>query len=376
MPTPTPEENFSTGSNKSVGVQGALRKYGIVGVITTVMFLVGVLCNTLSDKNPQLVPHPEWCHHSRLYTSHQEKIANMTKMVTTAAATTTTPGPTTVASTLQQQSLYIPTMPRGLATTTAVFCFLWPLLPMLLNSRKSLNEAKIESIMSHVLGQTSNFGIAEVFRTQIPYPEDLFLDKCNLSPEECLRMSREKRAMPLYLPPSADTTDSAAMCKGQFYNMHLQPSAELSEEDAANVTTTPRLPRLRHSFKDEAIIYNSLHHYPDPVCMLFGSALVSFIATIMHWRRLNPTQKKLKETSATVRSILTISDIAMMSCGLFYVYNLYIAYDMSQTLGIFVGILLQVMINRTVAYKHREAQQQQQQQRDGTTAEGLPLSTL
>lgn len=322
-------------------VHTVVGKYGIVGVITTLMLLVGLLCNMASDKNPLLVPHPDWCHHSSLYTTHQETLANMTSSTTVAPLTSLNQ------SLLQehQPSMYIPNMPRGLAETTAVFCFVWPLLPMLLNSRKTFNGAKMESILSHVLGQTSNFGIAEVFRTQIAYPEDLFLDKCNLSPLECLRLSQEKILLPLYLPrpppPDALLTDGlprnpAAMCKGQFYNM-------------ANNNT-----KKKDLFKDEAIIYNSLHHYPDSVCMLFGSALVSFVATILHWRKLNPAQKRMKEASTTVRSILTVSDIAMMTCFLFYLYNLYVAYDMLQIVGVFIGILLQVMINRTVAYKHQE----------------------
>lgn len=313
------------------------KKNGIVGFLIVAMFLTGLLTNQLSDKNPLLIPHPEWCYHSSLHSQHLETIANMTSPKTLTTTARPQPEMTEASS---QETLYIPTMPRGLAETTAVFCFIWPLLPMLLNSRNTFIDAKREFVMSHVLGQTSNFGIAEVFRTQIALPEDLFLDKCNLTPEECLRLSQEKIALPLYEPQDSN---HPSLCRGQF--------------KAANNAS-------HAAYNDRPIIYNSLHHYPDPVCMLFGSSLVSFIATIMHWGKLNPTQKKLYQTSATVRSILTVSDIAMLSSLLFYLYNLYVAYDLMQVLGIVVGIVLQLLIHRTVSYR--------QPQRNPT--DGVPMA--
>ena len=89
--------------------------------------------------------------------------------------------------------------------------------------------------------------------------------------------------------------------------------------------------------------------------MLFGASVVSFIASVCHWRNLNPRRKKMNDSSPTVRNILTISDIAMLGCMLVYVYYLYITSDMLQVLGVFVGILLQAMINRTVSYQQKNS---------------------
>ena len=147
-------------------------------------------------------------------------------------------------------------MPKGLVEVTATFCFLWPLLPLLLNSRNTVTDAKIESIMAHVLGQTSNFGIAELLRTQIQYPEDLFLEKCNISPSQCLRLSHDKNPLQLYASPQINIQEDQSimtegLCKGQFY--HTNDSKILND--------------------NQGIIYNSLHHYPDVVCMLLERAL-------------------------------------------------------------------------------------------------------
>lgn len=279
-----------------------IKNYGILGALAVVMATSGVLVHQLADKNPLVVPHADWCQRSVHYPNNNAtaELAESTKALT---LTTTT------------------TMPPGLAATTAVFCVLWPLLHMVLNSRKSLNEAKLESIVSHLLGQSSNYGIAEIFRTQMVYPEHLFLDKCNLSPEECLELSQRNMPLPLYQTPAG--AEEKALCR--------------------NTTLSATNP----------LLYNSLHHYPDPVCMLFGSALVSFIASILHWRSLNPTQKKMYDTSANVRSVLMLSDLATITCVLFYLYHLYMAYDLQQLLGVLVGIVLQVMINRTVVYGRR-----------------------
>lgn len=363
------------------------QKYGVVCILTLVMFLAGVLLNLLSDKNPPVIPHPSWCEHSSLHAKHLQTIGNITLKAMRSSTSTIAPSsqteegsgdlysstslPTPTQPIFNMETMYIPTMPKGLSAAAGTFCFSWPLLPLLLNSRTTMNNAKIESIISHVLGQATNFGLAEVFRTQIAYPESLFLEKCNISPLECLQMSQNKVALPLYIP-SQKNNSSAAMCRGQYYNNDIYVKSSINSESGV-----ASVPAKKKTFNDGKIIYNSLHHYPDPVCMMFGASIVSFIVSIIEWDNMNPRRKKLQQSSATVRSILTMSDIATMSSMLFYIYNLYVTHDMAQLLGLFVGTVLQLLINRTVSYhsKHLRTGQEDKEEQQQEEHEMLPLKT-
>ena len=250
-------------------------------------------------------------------------------------------------------------MPSGLAIATGAFCFIWPLLPLLLNSRKHMNDVKLESIITHVLGQVSNFGIAEVFRTQIPLPEDLFLDKCNLSPDECLFFSKEKIALPLFRPPlyNASTPHTVSTSLSSTSSQTMVHDAQLDTQLPRGLCRGQYYNTKNNKFQDGPVIYNSLHHYPDAICMLFGSAVVSFIASICHWKNINHTKKGFTQVSLTVRSILVLTDIGMIGSFLVYLVHLYLTYDMLQLLGVLVGILLQVSINRIISYHHKSSGQ-------------------
>ena len=225
-----------------------------------------------------------------------------------------------------------------------------------------MSPAKLESIITHILGQMSNFGIAEVFRTQIPLPEDLFLDKCNLSPEECLFLSKEKIPLPLYLPPNAtlnqtppvSTSLTITSSQTTVLDMSLDSMAANDDHPVRGLCRGQYFHTQHDKIKDGPIIYNSLHHYPDPICMLFGSSLVCFIASIFHWKKINPTNKGYTDVSITVRSILVLSDIGMIGSFLVYLVHLYLTYDLLQLLGVCVGVLLQVMINRIISYEHKK----------------------
>lgn len=431
MESPKPKQPCVALKAAATAAVRILKSYGILFALIAVTLVSGILLNQLSSKNPVLIPHASWCHHSRLFLNQQEKLANATTLVcpkrkkpktttpsplsflpppppppplplttSTTVATSTTTTTTMMATTTNEESglvgalepeylnvepeqdavtttpvmplptsstttvstsvpewplllpqppnrpivkktidtklSYIPTMPVGLHAAMITLCFTWPLLPLLLHIKQNnINEAKIESIIAHILGQTTNFGVAELFRTQIALPENLFLDKCNVSPEDCLYLSQEKISLPLYLPPSVLNSTHVekplmAFCKGQYYKSTSSST--------------------RHVLNDGIIIYNSLHHFPDAVCLLFGASLVCFITNLCLWRSINPKTKSIRDTTITIRSILAISDIALMATTIFYVYQLAITYDLLQLLGIFVGAILQLMINRTISY--------------------------
>lgn len=428
------------------------KTYGILLGLIFFTLVLGICFNQLPNKNPDLIPHASWCHHSSLFIHQQHTLENITFVpkkkktttplpwythvpVTTTTTTTTTteviplsheyvddetdaiqttdqslidedtnssstakttlPVTTQESSTLDESILtstsstitttttlpvestslpqttenvptvrkpkkkrpeakltYIPSMSVGLHTAMALLCFIWPILPLLLHiNSRNINEAKLESIIAHILGQTTNFGVAEIFRTQIAYPEDLFLEKCNVSPEDCLFMSQEKVSLPLYLPPvsatALATVDNSkpyrSFCKGQYYK----------------ITNTTEV------YDDGKIIYNSLHHFPDPVCFLLGASIVCFLTNMCQWRIINPKTKSMRDTTVTIRSILAISDIAIMATSIFYLYQLYITYDLLQLVGIFVGVLLQLMINRTISYRSKKRSSNQTKKTTG-----------
>jgi hypothetical protein len=308
-----------------------VKKYGILFILMVAMFLLGILLNQLPSKNPKFIPLASWCHHSQLYKDQKAKLENLTLTIRPPPDGPESQVEETKISLKDFGLMYIPRMPKGLHTATAVVYFVWPLMPLLLHIRH-MNDAKLESFMAHILGQTSNFGIAELFRTQIMFPEDLFLDKCNVTPDECLLYSYKKEALRLYLPPSNVTAGNSSsntprsFCRGQFLN------------------------QKNGQFNDSSILYDSLHHYPDPICMLLGASIVSFITNMCQWRNINPTTKSIRDTTVTKRSFLAINDIAMLSITLFYLHSLYMTYDLLQLLGLLIGVPLQLMINRTISY--------------------------
>lgn len=309
-----------------------VKKYGILFILMVAMFLLGILLNQLPSKNPKFIPLASWCHHSQLYKDQKAKLENLTLTIRpppSISGEDELPVEETKISLNDFGLMYIPRMPKGLHTATAVVYFIWPLMPLLLHVR-NMNDAKLESFMAHILGQTSNFGIAELFRTQIMFPEDLFLDKCNVTPDECLLYSYKKEALRLYLPPPANVTGNSStprsFCRGQFLN------------------------QKNGQFNDSSILYDSLHHYPDPICMLLGASIVCFITNMCQWKNINPDTRSMRDTTVTKRSFLAINDIAMLTITLFYFHSLYMTYDLLQMLGLFVGVPLQLMINRTISY--------------------------
>lgn len=312
-----------------------LKKYGIFLSIIFILFLCGSLFNLISNKNPELIPHADWCHHSRLYKRHNDvkdevKPNGTIQLPSPTKKMTIKTNVTLKLENVTSNLMYIPLMPRAIPLATASVFFIWPMLPILLHNKNSLNEAKLESLMAHALGQSCNFAVAEILRTQIMFPEDLFLDKCNISPEDCLLLSNNKVSLPLYLSARDREDKKQSFCNGQFSH---------------NNNTL---------YDDNTIIYNSLHHYPDVVCLLFGASLVSYFTSLCHWRILNPVRKNYhrQTSSLTNRGILVLSDIAMLSITIVYLYFLIITYDYFQLIGVFLGILLQLMINRIISYEH------------------------
>jgi hypothetical protein len=321
------------------------KKYGVLLSIIAVMFTLGLGFNLGPSKNPELIPHADWCHHSRLYKRH-----NNIDDSDGPVSTTTTKRPRlrrsaepnkterafnataffTFNTSASSELMYIPLMPRGVPIVTALVFFVWPLLPLMLHNKNSLNEAKLESMMAHALGQSSNFAVAEILRTQILFPEDLFLDKCNISPEDCLFLSKNKVSLPLFLDAHSKDPHKPSFCNGQFSH---------------NNNTL---------YDDNTIIYNSLHHYPDVVVLLFGASLVSYFTSFCHWRILNPSKKNnhRQTSSVTRRSVLVLSDIAMLGATIVYLYFLCLTHDYFQFIGVFLGVLLQLMINRIISYEH------------------------
>ena len=71
------------------------------------------------------------------------------------------------------------TMPKGLDTATLAATFIFPIVPMILNSKtKKWNDFKVDMMKCHILGSGSVFGVSETLRHFLTIPEADFLNKC------------------------------------------------------------------------------------------------------------------------------------------------------------------------------------------------------
>ena len=94
------------------------------------------------------------------------------------------------------------------------------------------------------------FGVSELLRHFVTVPEPSFLQKCNITVEECHNKAQQFQQLPF------STTTNTSYCRSE---------------------NTPEL-------------FNSLHHFPDKTCCIIGASIVTFLATLYFW----PGQYKRK----------------------------------------------------------------------------------
>lgn len=195
----------------------------------------------------------------------------------------------------------ISTMPSGLGVATVIVVLIFPLVPIFINSQyKNWNEFKFEIVKCHVVGQGSAFGVSELLRHFIISPEPMFLNKCNITIAECSNKT--------YSLPSK--TNVTSFCRVQNSND----------------------------------LFNSLHHFPDNTCCFIGASIVTFLATLYFWSRINRSGKSIYELHSIKQCILIILQIVCIIFVMTYLYYLLNTFDGVQFIGILIGGIVQLMI--------------------------------
>jgi len=195
------------------------------------------------------------------------------------------------------------TLPKGLEETVLVLCVILPVIPLVMNK---WTENNVEMFKAHITGQTTSYGLSELLRHYTVYPESSFLKKCNISSQEC----KTKRDHITLL--SANETDS--LCNKKFNLSNVQE------------------------------LFDSMHHVPNHVCALLGSSIVSFLAILFYWQRLNKDQKTPFQTESWLQMFIICLQSVFVFILAYYSYNLYLVLDSIQLLGVFFGGIVQVFV--------------------------------
>lgn len=200
-------------------------------------------------------------------------------------------------------------LPQGLSTATLVLTLLFPIVPILINSKTKWNDFKFDVVKCHVVGQSSVFGVSEVLRHVLTIPDGSFFTKCNITFDDCLAKN-QFQSLPLF------AIDNISFCN----------------------LTSNTLPND---------VFNSLHHFPDLTCGIIGSSIVTFIATLYYWKKSNAKEKRLYQASSFQQIVLIGLQIATTLLILIYVYYLYKSVEFIQFFGFLIGGLVQFSIIKT-----------------------------
>lgn len=208
-----------------------------------------------------------------------------------------------------QSKTFMTDLPQGLSAATLVLTLVFPIVPILINSKTKWNDFKFDVVKCHVVGQSSVFGVSEVLRHVLTMPDGSFLLKCNISISDCLAKNQYK-SLPLF------TNGNTSFC-----NLNN------------NTSSTD--------------VFNSLHHFPDLTCGIIGSSIVTFLATLYYWKKCNAKEKKLYQASSIQQVVLIGLQIAATLLVLIYVYYLYKSVDYIQFFGFVIGGAIQCFIIKT-----------------------------
>lgn len=194
-------------------------------------------------------------------------------------------------------------LPRGLEELTSVLSIVMPILPILVDSRElNWGDFKIEMIKSHILGQSSSFGMLEIARQFATFPDATFYKKCNISYFECQQ-----------------------------------------KIDLVNVTLL-----WDHSFCNNATnkidLMSSFVHFPSSSSTLVGASMASFIAILIYWHHITKHNKSLYHTSSPKKYFLYICISSMFIVFLVYCLYMYKTFNSIELYAIFSGAFFQVLI--------------------------------
>lgn len=210
------------------------------------------------------------------------------------------------------------TMPASLRIATVILVIIFPLIPMLFNSQtKHWNRFKVEILKCHVVGQGSVFGVSELLRHFMTVPGVDFLAKCNITDEEC-----SVRAANSYQLPFNDNSSAKSFC----HNNEAKPTE----------------------------LFDSLHHFPDNTCCVIGASIVTFLASLYYWNRINVQGKSIYEAHSIKHCMLIFLQILCVVLVLVYLYVLYMSFESVQLYGLLIGAFLQLLVVLTTLPANNE----------------------
>ena len=198
-------------------------------------------------------------------------------------------------------------LPKGLEEIILLISILIPIVPLSLNKPDAVN---IEMFKTHILGQSSSFGLSETLRHFVEMPEPLFLSKCNISIQEC-------KSKTFFSPNLSLLSDSKSnsLCNKNFTETNLNE------------------------------LFNSVHNFPNHTCVMLGSSIVTLVYILIIWQRLNNKDQSPYQTSSIVKVMFITAMCVILSIVLFYGYNLYKLEDKMQIISFLYGVVLQYCIN-------------------------------
>ena len=246
-----------------------LKDHGPVGMLVVGMLLTGSLINNGNFPKDLSPPSQHWCN----------------------------------ATAKLQPALM--SMPFGLEETVVVLSVVLPTLPL---AFCKMSPTNLEMLKAHFAGQTSSYGLSQVMRHFTVYPEPNFLEKCNITRQECV--SRALLQEQQSLISKDNETDS-------FCNRTFNP-ATLQE------------------------LFDSSHNIPNSTSAILGSSLVTLLAILFYWHRLNG--KSLSESDSCLQLFMVCLQSVLLIVLAMYCYYLYVSFESVQIFGLIFGAAIQFCI--------------------------------
>ena len=219
---------------------------------------------------------------------------------------------------------------------STVLVFLLPLFPLL---SPPFNKQKMQTAIGHLIGQTGSFGSSEVARHFIVSPQTTFLNKCNITQQECKTLENTT----LLLRSNSSTTTS--LCQ----------NSDLPFSD----------------------IFNSLHGSPHVPSVMFGASMLAFIIAVKYRHQKQGGEEKEKKSPVfnyIFKAILFTSCFVIVT---FIVVDMYLKtsnFPSQIVASIVYGMFLQAMVygffkqgkegNVTVTVKMKENEEEETEERN------------
>lgn len=235
-----------------------IKEHGPAGLVALSLALTGGFINYEPNQNATLEMQPQWCN-----------------------------------KTLQLNN----TLPPSLLPLAVITSLVLPMVPLFLNSKTHWTDMKTEVTKAHLVGQSVSFGTSELLRHFVIIPENSFLQKCNLSQEEC------------------------------FSNL------------GTNLSLTGLCPK-----PSQPNLFDSLHHFPEATCTSLGASFISFAASLAYWHYINKVEKSVYQSSAyTKMALITLQCLLVIVLVIYCIY-LYKSLEVAHFLSLLLGGSLQLFV--------------------------------